>query len=266
MGVRHAETAREAWSRKRRKHLIASTTRGDGASTIHLHPVRTHTELARADPTAPPAGSPIRPRGCGFSHRCCGWSVTNGHAPAAVTQPHLLTHYACTTLALHCACPSHPVSLTTPIHLPTRGRVPCCGTMPAYGRPRVCTPPPCPTNLPSASPTAAAAAALTAAATLAVAALAAAFAAATLNCHRHCHDLVRRRPGCAAGPHDRAARAAAAPCAPRCAAPAAPRSLPRVPTETARKSKVARAFCKGSTILADIPRTTPGSRHFTVQI
>jgi hypothetical protein len=180
MGVRHAETAREAWSRKRRKHLIASTTRGDGASTIHLHPVRTHTELARADPTAPPAGSPIRPRGCGFSHRCCGWSVTNGHAPAAVTQPHLLTHYACTTLALHCACPSHPVSLTTPIHLPTRGRVPCCGTMPAYGRPRVCTPPPCPTNLPSASPTAAAAAALTAAATLAVAALAAAFAAATL--------------------------------------------------------------------------------------
>jgi hypothetical protein len=43
MGVRHAETAREAWSAKRRKHLIASTTQGDGASTIRLHPVRGHT-------------------------------------------------------------------------------------------------------------------------------------------------------------------------------------------------------------------------------
>ena len=114
-------------------------SRGD-ASIIRLHPVRKHTGPARAAPTAPPAGSPIRPRGCGFPHRCCGWSVTNGHAPGARTQPQLLTRYACTTLALPCPCPSRPASPAKPIHLPTGDRVPCCGTMPAYGRPRACAP------------------------------------------------------------------------------------------------------------------------------
>ena len=192
MGVRRAETARGARLEKRRKHPIASTARGEAqAPSTSTQPMRKHTEPARATPTAPPAGSPIRPRGCGFPHRCCGWSVINGHAPGARTQPQLLTHYTCTTLALHCPRPSCPAS-TASTHTPTHRR------LGALLRHHACiwtasglrTPPPCPTNLPSAPPAAAAATLATAAAALTAIAVHAQGADSRSDGHERC-GLVR---------------------------------------------------------------------------